>query len=70
MDAEAPQAHGPDCDYDVVVRNQPEHTRCTCGAEAPQANSKTNKWYCGMCDRWFLKSGDCKQCGYRLEKGA
>jgi hypothetical protein len=26
------------------------------------------KWYCGMCEEWFKKSGDCPKCGFGLER--
>lgn len=27
----------------------------------------TTKYYCEMCDEWFSKGGDCKQCGAALQ---
>ena len=26
--------------------------------------------YCGMCDEWFRKGGDCRKCGFELVKAA
>jgi uncharacterized paraquat-inducible protein A len=25
------------------------------------------EWYCGMCEQWFTKGGDCPRCGFTLE---
>ncbi len=30
--------------------------------------AKIRRYYCGMCDRWFSKGGDCKLCGFQLER--
>ena len=25
-------------------------------------------WYCGMCERWFRRGGECRVCGFDLER--
>lgn len=29
-----------------------------------------SRWYCEMCDRWFGRGGDCRECGYPLRSAA
>lgn len=26
------------------------------------------RWYCGMCEELFPRSGDCPRCGFKLER--
>jgi hypothetical protein len=51
---------------------------CPVHAETPLAAARAKeighlyrpRYYCGPCDEWFRRSGDCPHCGADLEKGA
>lgn len=39
-----------------------------CEIVQEQQEKPKKPYYCGMCEQWFTKGGDCKWCGFKLEK--
>jgi hypothetical protein len=41
-----------------------------CEAKRDQSEQPKPKrrYYCGMCEKWFSRGGDCRLCGFQLER--
>lgn len=52
----------------IEPQGQPNALDATAGTPKWGGMSTFRRWYCGMCEKLFKKGGDCRLCGFHLER--